>query len=63
MSNKKEDYCDFDEDFDFYDDDDDDEICGYHCLCCGSTIAPNEVNVFGNTCPHCTSSALEEIYF
>ena len=61
--NTQEDFMDYDEDIDYFDDDDDEEVCGYHCLCCGSTIAPHEVDEFGNRCPRCTSSALDKIYF
>ncbi|HMQ79192.1 MAG TPA: hypothetical protein PKE39_04405 [Ignavibacteria bacterium] len=58
----QEDFMDYDEDIDFYDDDEDEEeICGYHCLCCGSTVGPDECD--GEDCPHCMSNALDEIYF
>lgn len=59
--NRQEDFTDFDEDIDFYDDDDDEEICGYVCLCCGSTLSPEDCD--GDDCPYCMSNALDEIYF
>ena len=54
----REDFMDYDDDNDFYDDD---EICGYRCICCGSTVGPDECD--GEECPCCMANALVEIYF
>lgn len=41
---------------------DDDEICGYECLCCGTTWDEEDCSEV-DPCPACGAMALSPIYF
>lgn len=51
-----------DPDDDYDDDEPEDEICGYECMCCGTTFDEEDCSE-GDPCPVCGAMALSAIYF